>query len=94
MHPKLCEIDRKAILDDITRGALLLKDQFEEYVFALEHIGYSLGKYLDGMSAFAEELDQQENRKPDGLARATAKCFSCIINFDDDSTSGSSPSGC
>lgn len=83
-YPNLCEIDRKAISDDWTCGALLLKDQFEEYVFAMEHLGYSLGQYLDCMTAFAEKLDKLENRKVDGLARATAKRFPGIISFDDE----------
>ena len=83
-YPKLCEIDRKAIPDDITRGALLLKTQFDEYVFALEHLAYSLSQYLDGMTAFAEELDKLENRKLDGLAQATARRFPAIITFDNE----------
>lgn len=83
-YPKLCEIDRKVISDDITRGALLLKAQFDEYVFALEHLAYSLSQYLDGMTAFAEELDSLENRKLDSLAQATARRFPTIITFDNE----------
>jgi len=83
-YPKLCEIDRKAISDEITRSALLLKEQFDEYVFALEHLAYSLSQYLDGMTVFAEELDSLENRKLDGLAQATARRFPTIITLDNE----------
>lgn len=85
-YPKLYQIDRKSQTDELTCGALILKDTLEEYVFALEHLGYSLRKYLDGMTEFAEELDKLENRKLDGLTRATAKRFPGIISFDDEST--------
>lgn len=84
-YPELCKIDRKAVTDEIICGALILKDTFDEYVYALEHLGYSLGQYLDGMRSFAEELDQLENRKLEGLVRATAKHFPGIISFDDES---------
>lgn len=85
-YPNLCKIDRKSVSDDTTRGALILKDTFEEYVYALEHLGYSLGQYLDGMTEFAEELDKLKNRKMDGLAQTTSKRFPSIISFDDEST--------
>lgn len=85
-YPKLCQIDRTQVSELTYSGFLFLKETFENYVYMLEHLGYSLGKYLDGMTEFAETLDQLENRKLDGLARATSKRFPGIISFDDDST--------
>ena len=85
-YPKLCQIDRPQVSELTYSGLLCLKEIFENYVYMLEHLGYSLGKYLDGMTEFAETLDQLENRKLDGLARAISKRFPGIISFDDDST--------
>ena len=85
-YPTLCQIDRTQVSELTYSGFLFLKETFENYVYMLEHLGYSLGKYLDGMTEFAETLDQLENRKLDGLARATSKRFPGIISFDDDST--------
>lgn len=85
-YPKLCQIDRTQVSELTYSGFLFLKENFENYVYMLGHLGYSLGIYLDGMTEFAETLDQLENRKPDGLARATSKRFPDIISFDDDYT--------
>ena len=85
-YPNLCQIDRKNASDPTYRALLCLKETFENYVYMLEHLGYSLGKYLDGMRSFAEELDKLENRKLDGLALATSKHFPGIISFGDEST--------
>ena len=85
-YPEICQADRRTATDARSRGAFLLKDLFDEYVYMLEHLGYSLEQYLDGMTSFAEELDQLENRKPDGLARATARRFPEIFSLDDESS--------
>ena len=93
-YPSLCHINRTQVSEPTYGGLLYLKETFENYVYMLEHLAYSLGQYLDGMTEFAEELDTLANRKLDGLARATAKRFPGLINFDDESTwmSGSNES--
>ena len=67
IYPKICKINRRTAMDETTCYAFILKDTFEEYVYMLEHLGYSLGQYLDGMTEFAEALDVLENRKPDDV---------------------------
>lgn len=53
------------------------------FIWILEHLGYSLGQYLDTLSAFAEILDSLPNRKMDGLAEAVAQRFPEFLIFDE-----------
>ena len=53
------------------------------FVWILEQLGFTLGQYLDTITAFAETLDLLENRKKEGLAKAVAQFFPEILVFNE-----------
>ena len=60
-----------------------LMDYSLGFIRMLEHLGYSLGQYLDTFMVFAERLDALPNRKIDGLSEAVAQLFPWLISVHD-----------
>lgn len=67
---------------DIEAAAGLFSLAFR-FIWILEHLGLTLGQYLDTITAFAETLDSLENRKIDGLAEAVAQHFPDVLIFNE-----------
>lgn len=81
-HDRLHRIVSNSTEADIAMAYALVNYSLE-FIRVLEHLGYSLGQYLDTFTVFAECLDALPNRKINGLAEAVAPLFPWLISVHD-----------
>lgn len=81
-HRLLHSSSTDIVQGDIEAAASLFSLSFR-FVWILEQLGFTLGQYLDTITAFAETLDSLENRKIDGLAEAVAQYFPDVLIFNE-----------